>query len=206
MATKKEMKGIIIYFDCYEAMRVLTDEEKGKMFSAMMDYALTGEVPPFEDRLMVSIWTLIRPKIEWAMERYDETCNRNRRNIGLRWWLDYCKKTGQTPRDEEARRAWEEAKENEDIPSYTTVYNRIPSNTTVYDRIQNNNKNNNRNKNNNSTKNNNNKRMQPPDDGGLSGPLPEPDKPTIEELERRKQAGLAKLAAAIERGKAQRPV
>ena len=196
MATKKEMKGIIIYFDCYEAMRVLTDEEKGKMFSAMMDYARTGEVPPFEDRLMVSIWTLIRPKIEWAMERYDETCNRNRRKANQRWWIRYCEKTGQNPDDEIARREWEESQ----------TENKMPVHAGACRGIQNNNKNNNRNKNNNSTKNNNNKRMQPPDDGGLSGPLPEPEKPTIEELERRKQAGLAKLAAAIERGKAQRPV
>ena len=110
MTSKYEMQGIVVFYECYEAMAELTNEEKGEMFSAIMEYAQYGVIPQFGDRMLRSIWTFTRSKIDWVKDKYEETRERNRQYANTRWWKEYCKKNGIDPNDEDERKKWEETR------------------------------------------------------------------------------------------------
>ena len=75
--------GIMLYFDILEPIRVLPDEDKGRLLVAMLEYGKEGIVPEFEGMLALA-WGFVKPKIDKDKEEYDRT-------ILKRQYATYCR-------------------------------------------------------------------------------------------------------------------
>lgn len=62
--------GIMLYFDILEPVRVLTNSERGKLLTAILEYGKEGKEPSFTGKLALA-WGFVRPKIDMDGERYD---------------------------------------------------------------------------------------------------------------------------------------
>lgn len=62
--------GIMIYFDMLGPIRVLSDEDKGRLFLAMLEYGQDGTVPQFDGMLALA-WGFVRPKLDKDEEEYN---------------------------------------------------------------------------------------------------------------------------------------
>lgn len=83
----KERTGLILYFeDIRPALQYLTNEEKGKLFVAILDFAQFGIVPDMsgESPIMRLAFDTIRPHIEKDAIRYRLQSLRNTHNVWLR--------------------------------------------------------------------------------------------------------------------------
>lgn len=61
----------MLYFDTAPAIEMLSDADCGKLFKAMLRYAMSGELPAFSGLLGMA-WTFIQPKIDADGRRF---CN-----------------------------------------------------------------------------------------------------------------------------------
>lgn len=109
-----ERPGFMIYFDIAPALSKLTDEEAGKLFKAIMDYATSGNVHEL-DGICGFAFEVIRPRIDRDKEAYEEKCRKSSYSTYVR----ECKK-----RDEQAMsyEKWLESLSN-DIERYHTTSN-----------------------------------------------------------------------------------
>lgn len=64
--------GIMIYFDMLGPIRVLPDEDKGRLLIAMLEYGQSGIVPQFDGMLALS-WEFIKPKLDRDGETYENS-------------------------------------------------------------------------------------------------------------------------------------
>ena len=64
--------GIMIYFDMLGPIRVLPDEDKGRLLVAMLEYGQSGTVPEFDGMLALA-WEFVKPKIDKDSEEYNRT-------------------------------------------------------------------------------------------------------------------------------------
>lgn len=62
--------GIMLYFDIIEPIRHLSDNEKGRLLMAMLEYGQNGTVPEF-DGMLAMAWDFIRPKLDRDDECYE---------------------------------------------------------------------------------------------------------------------------------------
>lgn len=85
--------GVMLYFSIREPLSVLTLEQRGEIFSAILDYAADGIVPTFQDTLMRLAWGFIVPSLDADDQRYEQ--------IRLkRMYATYCreaKRKGENP-------------------------------------------------------------------------------------------------------------
>ena len=68
--------GFMMYFDFAPALAKLTDEEAGKLFKAIMDYACTGTVYDLPG-ICGFAFEVIRPRLDKDQETYEEKCRKN---------------------------------------------------------------------------------------------------------------------------------
>lgn len=64
--------GVMLYFDMLEPIRVLSDEDKGRLLVAILEYGKDGVVPEFSGMLALA-WGFVRPKIDRDLEEYERT-------------------------------------------------------------------------------------------------------------------------------------
>ena len=64
--------GVMLYFDMLEPIRVLSDEDKGRLLVAILEYGKDGVVPEFSGMLALA-WGFVRPKIDMDGESYENT-------------------------------------------------------------------------------------------------------------------------------------
>ena len=62
--------GIMLYFDILEPIKVLPDEDKGRLLVAMLEYGKTGAVPAFDGMLALA-WGFVKPKIDKDESEYN---------------------------------------------------------------------------------------------------------------------------------------
>ena len=67
--------GVMIYFEVRPCLTQMSIEEKGRLFDAILSYAEDGEVPDFDDRLLIA-WSFIRQRIDFDQAKYDAKCRR----------------------------------------------------------------------------------------------------------------------------------
>ena len=92
--------GIMIYFDMLGPMRVLSDEDKGRLLMAMLEYGQDGTAPRFEGMLAMA-WEFAKPRLDRDNDEYNRTvlkrqyatfCRNRRRNgepdISFDEWLN----------------------------------------------------------------------------------------------------------------------
>lgn len=64
--------GIMLYFDILEPIRMLPDEDKGKLLVAMLEYGRDG-IKPELDGMLGIVWSFVQPKIDKDGERYEDS-------------------------------------------------------------------------------------------------------------------------------------
>lgn len=62
--------GIMLYFDILGPIRVLPDEDKGRLLVAMLEYGKDRTVPSFSGMLALA-WEFVKPKIDKDEEEYN---------------------------------------------------------------------------------------------------------------------------------------
>lgn len=64
--------GVMLYFDILEPIKVLPDEDKGRLLVAILEYGNFGTVPEF-DGMLAMAWGFVRPKIDRDREEYNRS-------------------------------------------------------------------------------------------------------------------------------------
>ena len=74
-----ESKGIIIHSDIKEKLELLSNDEAGQLFKAIIAYAEDGKVLSFdENRVLGMIFLFIKDQIDRDCAKYRERCAKNR--------------------------------------------------------------------------------------------------------------------------------
>ena len=77
----KKPKGFFTYFHMSDVIGLLSDEQAGRLYKALMRYGDTGELPDLSDDLPLNMaFSLMKKEIDVNVERYNERCERNREN------------------------------------------------------------------------------------------------------------------------------
>lgn len=84
MAQKKP-DGFVLYPEHVKVTKLLSDDERGRLFLAIAEYAETSCLPQGESNAFLTCFELMRGGIDRQREKYTEACERNRRNIERRW-------------------------------------------------------------------------------------------------------------------------
>lgn len=71
-------KGMLINTEARGQVDMLTDEEAGQLFKALLGYACTGTHIATDNRLLRVVFEGMRAQIDTATERYNSKCERNR--------------------------------------------------------------------------------------------------------------------------------
>ena len=100
---KEEKRSFVLYYDYRIHLQILTDEERGKLLMALMDYGEKGKEPEFEGAALMA-FSFITLQMDKDAERYAETC-RKRSEAG--------KKGGRPPKETDAS---EDENEEEEEP------------------------------------------------------------------------------------------
>lgn len=87
MANPKEKNrpGVIVYFEIIPALTLLSNEEKGLLFDALLTYASTNVEPNFDGKLAVA-WVFLKHASDRDGERYKERILKTR-------YAGYCSHT-----------------------------------------------------------------------------------------------------------------
>lgn len=79
-----ELPYVCAYFNWLEAAETLNDSERGRLYTALIRYAMTGEVEEFRGNEKFVFhalkWTIDRDK-----KAYEDKCNQNSRNVNERY-------------------------------------------------------------------------------------------------------------------------
>lgn len=83
-------KSILLYTDQYKSIRTLTDADAGKLFKAIYEYHIDGEVdlewmPEFAFNMLVPIF-------ENNISKYEAKCAKNKENALKRWQGNECER------------------------------------------------------------------------------------------------------------------
>lgn len=64
--------GVMLYFDMLEPIKVLPNEDKGRLLIAILEYGKLGIIPEFDGMLALA-WGFVRPKIDRDREEYNRS-------------------------------------------------------------------------------------------------------------------------------------
>lgn len=70
---------VCLYLSYLQTLEPYTDAEKGRLMTAMLNYATTGEIPQFEGNERY-IWPTLRSQIDRDTDAYNAKCAINRAN------------------------------------------------------------------------------------------------------------------------------
>lgn len=71
----KTPKGFFTYFHHANTLEMLSDEQAGRLYKALMRYGNTGEEADFGDDLALDVmFSLFQKEIDYNFERYNEIC------------------------------------------------------------------------------------------------------------------------------------
>ena len=76
--------GVMFYFDVRPCLKRLTDEDKGRLFEAILDFGEFGVIPDFDGALGVA-WDFIQPRIERDSKRYESIVEKRTQAAKARW-------------------------------------------------------------------------------------------------------------------------
>ena len=65
--------GFMVYFDWQHILRALSDDQRGKLVLAMVDYAEREQMPHFDDPVTAMAWNALWPRLDEDSRRYAET-------------------------------------------------------------------------------------------------------------------------------------
>lgn len=83
---KKKKNNFILYHEMYESIEEVSDEIAGKVMKAVFIYSRDKKKPEFKRGTVESIlFKQIKNSIDINNEKYEQTCERNRKNAEKRW-------------------------------------------------------------------------------------------------------------------------
>ena len=85
MSQEKRPPGVMLYFEeTRPIVSLLSDEERGRLLMAILDYAEHNAEPVLSERL-VAAWPFIKRKIDYDAETYRKKCEKASKAIQARW-------------------------------------------------------------------------------------------------------------------------
>lgn len=117
--------GMMVYFDIVPALELLTDTERGELFSAILRYGMYGEVPAFTGATALA-WAFMQPRLDADANRYDDVILQKRYAV-------YCRECRKAENEPLSYAEWREQQITDDndrcIPM-TDDNGRYPTTTT----------------------------------------------------------------------------
>lgn len=86
----KNAPGVLLYFDLRPALDLLTYEEKGEIFDAILAYGEDGTVPTFDSDVLNMLWSFVAQRIDADRANYLAKCEKNRQRALKRWNAAAC--------------------------------------------------------------------------------------------------------------------
>ena len=80
-----EKKSFMIYLDNEKQVNMLTDEQAGKLFKALFEFAKDGTETDFNDGMIAMAFSFMTDSIKRDTERYESICQKRAENIKKRW-------------------------------------------------------------------------------------------------------------------------
>lgn len=112
-------KGYFCAYHSYlAAMEQLNDEERGRLFTALLEYSQSGRVQPLTGNERF-VFPAMRDQIDRDDKKYTDKCERNRRNAAQRYTAG-----------EQSTNACDRMR------TYANAYERIRKPANIYDRMQ----------------------------------------------------------------------
>ena len=74
-----------IFISDFQHIELLTIQQRGELFTALFQYAETGNKPDISDRVVNMAFSFLSAQIQRHNVKYAEKCERNRENINARW-------------------------------------------------------------------------------------------------------------------------
>lgn len=71
-----------------DIIKLLSNEESGKLFKAIMEYDIYGTEPEFDDRSLTLIFMQIKISLDSNREHYEKTCQKRAASAKKRWQKD----------------------------------------------------------------------------------------------------------------------
>ena len=109
------MKVLKVFVDFVEAIKELNEAERGRLFTAMLEYARSGAEPVLRGGEKV-LWPVAKCNIDNQKKAYEHICAVNKRNVSNRY---------EPLRTATSRYESKQEKENNESKSITET-NRIP--------------------------------------------------------------------------------
>lgn len=75
----KQISSFLIYHEYREPLQLLTDEQRGQLLMALIDYSELGKLPELDGVAMMA-FTFIRSQMDRDSEKYLNRCDSNREN------------------------------------------------------------------------------------------------------------------------------
>lgn len=72
----QKKNSFILYTDNKVQINMLTDQQAGQLFKALVDFADSGDIPPFEDSMTALAFSFISAQISRDSAKFEETCKR----------------------------------------------------------------------------------------------------------------------------------
>ena len=102
-----ERSGVLVYFEIEPALQLLNNEQRGMLFTAILDYAHYGSIPTFNTPLLEMAWSFVQPSIDRDGERYAKICKQKQiAGFTSDFRKNYAPKHNLDPNDEEALQAY----------------------------------------------------------------------------------------------------
>lgn len=111
------MKVLKVFVDFADAMKELNDAERGRLFTAMLEYARSGAAPVFRGAEKV-LWPVAKGAIDNQQRAYNHICEVNRQNVTNRYEpLRYTTNRREPLQDKEKTKNYidEEEEDKEDL-------------------------------------------------------------------------------------------
>lgn len=74
---KKQRPGFMVFHEDMQFVEVMTDEDAGKLFKAMLQYSCAEQEPQFTEGMLRIGWAIVKPMIERDKRRYQAVCDSN---------------------------------------------------------------------------------------------------------------------------------
>ena len=84
MTVDAKKPGVVVYFDLRPALRRLSDEEKGRLFDAILSYGETGEEQELDGAVAIA-FDFVKPRIDADADAYSRKVERRQAAANARW-------------------------------------------------------------------------------------------------------------------------
>ena len=77
----KKRRGVLLYFEHAKPLSSLPFEDRGRLFTAILEYGEFGIIPDFSgDQRLEFAWIYLKQGVDADAEEYARKCEQNRRN------------------------------------------------------------------------------------------------------------------------------